>query len=184
MARGWEKIKDRVDSCFSQVYEASKYKPKNVLAIGAKRPFLIDGFKRANVEITTYTPPPGRKFTLNCEKAFDVIVCAGVLAHMPYKEFGLCLQEIKKATRKGAVIVLPDAGPCVKVNQVIVSGLSIPAYKVEDVHYWEIGTFGYGLARIRATIFAAGFTLEYTYRVPDNPFHRVFVLSKRDFEGL
>lgn len=46
-------------------------------------------------------------------------------------------------------------------------------------HFWEVGAEGAPLERLLAAVRAAGFAVERTYRVPENPWHRFIVLRKR-----
>ena len=45
-------------------------------------------------------------------------------------------------------------------------------------HYWEINKDGYPLSRIVSAIESCGATVDKTYRVVDNPYHRFFMLVK------
>lgn len=56
---------------------------------------------------------------------------------------------------------------------------NVPARKLpaDGPHYWEIGTAGYPLKRIVATIEAAGFEVVRTYRLFENIRHRFFVIQ-------
>jgi SAM-dependent methyltransferase len=46
-------------------------------------------------------------------------------------------------------------------------------------HFWEVGAEGTPLARLLAAAQTAGFVVERTYRVPENPWHRFLILRKR-----
>ena len=48
-----------------------------------------------------------------------------------------------------------------------------------SAHYWEVGAVGTPLARLLGAADAAGLTVERTYRVPENPWHRFLVLRTR-----
>jgi len=50
--------------------------------------------------------------------------------------------------------------------------------KFNGEHYWEIGKAGYPLNRIINEIQRAGFKIEETYRIFENPYHRFFILKK------
>ena len=50
--------------------------------------------------------------------------------------------------------------------------------KFDGEHYWEIGKAGYPLSKIIKDIQRAGFKIEKTYSVFENPYHRVFILKK------
>ena len=47
-------------------------------------------------------------------------------------------------------------------------------------HFWEVGAEGTPLERLLAAAEAAGFDVERTYRVPENPWHRFLVLRRRE----
>lgn len=179
MRRGWEANKDRVDSCWALVYEASQMNPKSVLIIGQKKDFIIESMQRVSIKTDVVAPAKDGSFSTEGGKKYDVVICAGILAHIPYKKFRTTLRRIYNVVNEGAIIQLPDAGPCFTVKKKVYSGLSLSPYTMEENHFWEIGTSRYGLLRVRYDIFMAGFALVNTYRVPDNPFHRLFILEKK-----
>ena len=45
-------------------------------------------------------------------------------------------------------------------------------------HYWEIGKAGYPLQKVIGEMRNAGFKIEKTYRIFENPYHRFFILKK------
>ena len=53
-------------------------------------------------------------------------------------------------------------------------------HKFDGEHYWEIGKDGYPLSKITKDIKRAGFDIKKTYRIFENPYHRFFVLKKRN----
>jgi len=58
------------------------------------------------------------------------------------------------------------------------SRLKNPTHKFDGEHYWEIGKAEYPLSKIINEIQKAGFKIEKTYRVFENPYHRFFILRK------
>jgi len=53
-----------------------------------------------------------------------------------------------------------------------------PAHNFDGEHYWEIGKTGYSLNKIVNDIQNAGFKIDKTYRVFENPYYRSFILKK------
>jgi len=58
--------------------------------------------------------------------------------------------------------------------------LKVPKHIFNGEHYWEIGKAAYLLNKIINEIQKAGFRVEKTYRVFENPYHRFFTLRKRE----
>ena len=52
--------------------------------------------------------------------------------------------------------------------------------KFDGKHYWEIGKAGYPLSKTLMRFKKAGFKIEKTYRVFENPYHRFFILRKEE----
>jgi len=50
----------------------------------------------------------------------------------------------------------------------------------ENKHYWEIGKVGYPLKRIIKEMQMVGFKIEKTYRIFEHPYHRFFILEKKN----
>ena len=50
----------------------------------------------------------------------------------------------------------------------------------ENKHYQEIGKAGYPLSKITKDIERTGFDIIKTYRIFENPYHRFFILKKRE----
>jgi len=50
----------------------------------------------------------------------------------------------------------------------------------DDQHYWEIGKAGYRLGKITKDIERAGFDIIKTYRIFEHPYHRFFILEKKN----
>jgi hypothetical protein len=68
-------------------------------------------------------------------------------------------------------------GPTLELSLPIPSGPWRP--EPGSQHYWEVGSEGVPLDRLLAAARAAGFEVERTYRVPENPWHRFLVLRSR-----
>ena len=124
-------------------------------------------------------------------RSFDLIACYEILEHLPYEKFYKTISEIFRVSKSYAILSLPDT------NRVYRFSVQIPKigeikkliplpqlrqllHKFDGQHYWEIGEKGYPLNRITNDIKDAGFKIVKTYRVFENPYHRFFVLKKRE----
>ncbi len=95
------------------------------------------------------------------DKQFDVVIASHVLEHLPFEYLGKSCQEIARVGRH-ALIYLPFAclvpEVTVAVQPLFVKTLRVriplfwKEHKFNGEHYWEIGTKGYPLRRIRAEI--------------------------------
>jgi len=120
-------------------------------------------------------------------EAFDVVLCAEVLEHLPFSDFLPVLRKLHALTRELLVVGLPHPGPTLSLA-LKVPLLPSAAYAVKlpwpirhrpgGPHQWEIGKRGYSLSRIRGAMEEARFDLLHTYIVPPSPVHRMFVLRR------
>lgn len=117
---------------------------------------------------------------------FDLACAFQVLEHMPYEDSLLALDEMLRVSRLGVVISLPDAKRAwyYRLHVPVLGSMHFlvpvprlrPAQHVFDgEHHWEIGKRGYTLDRILRD-FSARCVVDKTFRVPENPYHRFFVL--------
>ncbi len=122
---------------------------------------------------------------------FDVVCCFQVLEHLPYECLERSLSEMLRVAKNRVVVSLPDARPARAVSlfrprkgpKAVV--LDSPFWRATEhafdgQHYWEINKRGYRLRDIRNGMeklaLARGFTSVKTYRVPENTYHRFFVI--------
>ena len=123
---------------------------------------------------------------------FDVALCCQVLEHLPFDQFRPALSELRRVTRLGVVLSLPDVDrhgfmimklPFIrrlhfKWNLPVLKRRSMPCSSFDESgHYWEIGYAGYPLRRIESAIDEAGFNIKKHWRVPELPWHRFFCLQ-------
>ena len=190
--------KSRFISYWHQANEISALKPGNVLEVGIGNGFLSDYLKKRGLKVTTLDIDPGLKPDLTGsvldipigDVSFDVVGCFEVLEHLPYEKFPRALAEIRRVSRKSAVLSLPDHSAVYRldielprlgeIRRLIPHPFPRPVPHVFDgTHYWVIGKAQYPLPRIEAEIKAAGFEIERTYRVFEFYGHRFFVLQKK-----
>lgn len=121
--------------------------------------------------------------------SFDAVACFQVLEHLPFEDFELCLAQLREVTRKWVVLSLPDASrvmscsfklPGAKTLEVLLP-LPFPRsrHKFDGEHYWEINKRGYSLKNIRTRL-EKYFILRQSFQVHENPYHRFFVLEKKE----
>lgn len=59
-----------------------------------------------------------------------------------------------------------------------------PIHKFDGEHYWEIGKAGFPLEKVLNEIQKQGLQIQKTYRVFENPYHRLFILRKNGSECI
>ncbi|MBI5444691.1 MAG: class I SAM-dependent methyltransferase [Deltaproteobacteria bacterium] len=123
--------------------------------------------------------------------SFDAVLCCQVLEHLPFDTFGAALAELYRVARRFAVVSLPDCNRYVQASLRLPGArerrlhLNLPNWNptllaFRGEHYWEIGARGYPLSRILRIVTATGFAVAKTYRLWENPYHRMFVLRRVD----
>lgn len=82
-------------------------------------------------------------------KLYDCVLCAEVLEHIPFEHFDTCLANIRKSTKKYAVITLPtcrrkmfyiELGAGSHVKRIPFGAIRIP---ISTSHFWEINSDKY-----------------------------------------
>lgn len=187
--------KKRWISYWRQIKEVLKFRPGNVLIIGKGNGLISEYLKLKGIKVITLDIDENLKSDVIAsvvkmpfsDDEFDVVLCAQVLEHLPYDDFGNALLEIKRVARHGAIISLPHFGPTIRFLLKLpflpeIKFLFKIPYPKKHVfkgeHYWEIGKMGYSLRRIRGDIKKLGLTIEKDYIVFENPLHHFFILKK------
>ncbi len=188
--------KGRFNSYYAQIKEVLDLKPKSILEVGVGTSFTCSYLRRFGFQVFTIdilkelgTDLIGSVNLLPLKnECVDVSICFEVLEHLPYFYFEKALLEINRICKSYAVISLPDSsyylGFSIKFPLTIPSPLfSFPKTihrKLDSgsAHHWEIGRNGYPLHKIKDDIKKSGFSIKKTYRVFENPFHRMFLLKK------
>ncbi len=122
------------------------------------------------------------------DNAYDTILIAEVLEHLPFEQFDEALAELRRVTGKSLIITLPC--PLVGFNV----GLNLPILdpiflslgfrqmskpRFDGQHYWELDRRGYPKRRIRRHIRDAGFEIVREFRPGLSLYNYFFVLRKR-----
>jgi predicted SAM-dependent methyltransferase len=184
-------------SFYYQAEEILKRKPDKVLEIGAGGRITASIVKNfvSEYHIADIDPELSPDFLASvidlpvADNSYDLVACFEVLEHLPYENFTKGLSEIRRATRKYAIISLPNARLRYPFSIFIPTkgpfNFSVPKpvlkreqHVFDGQHYWEIEIAGFPLKRIKKDIIEAGFTIENSYRVPELPYHHFFCLVK------
>ena len=187
--------KNRWMSYWYQAKEVLSFNPRSVLIIGKGNGLIPEYLKLNSVKTVTLdineslNPDVVASVTQMPfqDGEFDAAICAQVLEHLPYEDFGKSLSEIKRVVKNGAVVSLPHFGPAIRflwklpLFPEIKFLIKIPypkkhIYKGE--HYWEIGKIGYPLKKIKDSMKRSGFSLAGDFIVFENPLHHFFILKK------
>lgn len=186
---------ERWISIWHQVNSIIKLDVKNVLEIGGGGGLLKNIMKTygVNVKVIDIDPALNPDYLLDVRDAnfdkeqFDLCVAFQVLEHMEYKNFKSILREMKRVSKKGCIISLPDSERIwpitAHVPRIGRKTLKIkkPFHKREDAvfdgeHYWEINKKGYDLEKIMVDLNEIFSSVE-TWRVDENPYHRFFLIN-------
>jgi SAM-dependent methyltransferase len=188
--------KSRWISVWHQLQEVQRCRPDRVLEVGPGTGVFKASAKQFGINIETLDLDPalapdhiGSVTEMPFDDgAYDVVCAFQMLEHLPYEVSLSAFREMMRVTRKKVVISLPDVTrvfrlsvqlPWMGTKDLFVpSLLSRPkAHSFDGQHYWEIGKKKYSLRRVIDEFSAVG-TLNYTYRVPENTYHRFFIFSK------
>lgn len=189
----------RWNSYWYQIHEVVKLRPKRLLEIGIGNKTVSDYLKKIGVNVTTCDLDKNLKpdivgdiLDLPFKKdSFDVVLCAEILEHLPFRLIPKSLKQIYKVTSKYAVITLPHFSlanlylgikvlPFIPKKELTIK-VDFPFnHKFDGQHYWEISKKKYDLKQLRKTFTENGFFIEKDYYPPENPRHHFFILSKKN----
>jgi hypothetical protein len=186
--------KARWISYWHQIDEVIGSQPAHCLEIGIGNGFVRDQLRARGVKLTTVDIDPalapdrqGDVRELPCEAGeFDVVLCAEVLEHLPFGEVPTAVAEIARVCRRAAVVSVPQFGRYFRLAFRIppfpafsrVGHLpSRHRFEFDGQHHWEMGARNSPDHVVRDTL-QRGFGIERDYVVPENPYHRFFVLER------
>lgn len=179
-----------------QLSEIIALEPENVLEIGIGNGLIGFLLRKGGWELTTLDSdeslsPDIAASVTNIplkDDSFDIIACFEVLEHLPFAYFRIALKEIKRVSRRYAIISLPDCKHCIRLRLPKIGRRRFllewplfrsPKHIFNGEHYWEINKQGYPLRAIISEFEKAGFFVEETYRVWEKPEHRFFRVRKK-----
>ena len=179
-----------------QFSEIVKLKPKSILEIGIGNGLLSFLLKQSGLDVTTLDFDASLKPDITAsvtdipcpDNSFDVVACFEVLEHLPFDQFQKSLEEIKRVTKKYAIVSLPDSKLACRFHIPILASkllfelplFFLPKHDFDGQHYWEINKKGYPLQKINRAIQETGFCVAKTYRFWEQSNNRIFVLEKME----
>ncbi len=191
--------KRRFLSYWHQIDEAFALNPASMLEIGIGNGFVAKYLRDHGLLVTTLDIDErlgpdvvGSVTALPFEEgSFELVMACEILEHIPYAEARKGLREIHRVSSRWGIISLPDATraarvefPIPKIGKFrklfIIPKLFSPEHTITaHGHHWEIGKKGFPLKKVSGDIERSGFKIIRTYRVFENPYHRFFVLQKK-----
>ena len=183
-------------SYWHQIRQMLALQPKTALIVGDAEGTVGDALRRNGVAVTSVDLDlelaPNVVGDVRAlpfrEDAFDAVLCAQVLEHVPFSAFEDALRELARVARNGVLVTLPRKGRSWEIvlwlpflPRLHVSG-KLPARTAHSFdgqsHHWELGARNYPIAEVERRINSV-FHIEAKYHVPENPFHVFYVLRGR-----
>ncbi|MFH1620606.1 MAG: class I SAM-dependent methyltransferase [Patescibacteria group bacterium] len=192
----WTKYEsaERWASYYTQVDEVLKFNPQTCLEIGVGNGIVTQTLKNNGVHITTLDLDSNLKPDLvgsveaipMTDDQYDVVLCAEVLEHLPFSKLEICLSEIARITKLGAVLSVPHWGYSLRLildmpilpKVRFVCKLPIKSMlPLGGEHQWELGRIGVNIKDVKAAM-SKDFKVEKDWLLPWNSYHHFFRLKK------
>lgn len=187
--------KQRWASYWHQIHELLAVGARSCLVIGPGDGTVSELLKRLDVEVTTMDIDDRLGPDLvgdiraipAADGAFDATLCAQVLEHIPFEEVPKALEEMRRVTRTAVVLSIPQHGRAWELTFRVPTfkrwarGGVLPARTAKTFdgqHHWELGARNFRRRKVEPLLRAA-YEVEREYTVPDNPYHRFYVLRPR-----
>lgn len=182
-----------------QIKTILETKSKKVLEIGVGNGVVSDYLKKQKISVKTCDFDKSLKpdFVADIRKLpfknkdFDLVYACQVLEHLPWNESLKALKELKRVSKKHVLISLPHHSlrfdwiiSFQKIKQIfgrefLDLSIKIPRttkIKFNGEHYWEIGSKGYPLGKIRKEL-NKEFDVEKEFSPILNKYHHFFLLE-------
>ena len=188
----------RVFSYAHQIDSVLSFEPRSVLEVGKGPGMVCAALRAMEVDVTTVDIQPDLHPDILAsvtdlplkDGSVDVVLCCQVLEHLPFEQFDIAIAELARVANKGVVVSLPDITPHYEIRlrlprlhcswtgtrRVRLRDGHRKATWANDGHYWEIGFPETPLKRIEKAIRSTGSCVLRTWRVPEMPGHRFFVI--------
>jgi ubiquinone/menaquinone biosynthesis C-methylase UbiE len=187
--------KQRFASYWYQLNEILALQPETVLEVGVGSGVVSHFLETKGVSVSTLDIDkelnPTKSGSVTAipwkDNTFDVVSCCQVLEHLPFDEFLSALKELRRVSKKGIVLSLPDSSRywkfflhipfIVMISEVVDLPILPLEHRFDGQHYWEIGKKGYPKEEILNRMQEAKLEVKKEFRPFENPYHRFFILK-------
>jgi len=185
-------------SYWYQLREVRRLEPESMLEIGVGNGTVSRHLARDGIAVTTcdfdarLAPDvcgDVRRLPF-ADESFDLVLCAQVLEHISFSEFPDLLDEIRRVSRRYAVITLPCSRAGLFLVPTFLGTATAPRLAVRlpmpnwlgklffRQHKWEIGRLGFPRRTVRRAIRAVGWRIVREVQPILNTYHYFFILEK------
>ncbi len=180
--------KERFVSYWHQINEIIQTQPRNVLDVGVGNKFVAEYLRKHGGDIKTFDFDESlepdivgdvREIPL-ANDSYDTVCAFQVLEHLPFEYFPKCVSELRRVAKNYVLISLPHGRIYSRFRLPKFGDVLLPKpfgrwRPVPPEHEWEMDNPGFELKKIMETIESAGTRIEKTYRIFENPYHRMFI---------
>jgi ubiquinone/menaquinone biosynthesis C-methylase UbiE len=193
----------RFTSYYYQIRSVLDLDVESVLEIGIGNKTVFNYLKQAGLKVTSGDFDKDLEPDVVCDvrdmkgvkdNSFDLVMACEVLEHLPWEEVDLALKELHRVSKRYVLVSVPWSAWPVGVSFQIPNFFSSKGYSTVDLgfvlprfyartkwrgeHYWEIGSKGYPLRKVRSK-FTEDFSLVKEFQNPHHRIHHYFVLEKK-----
>jgi ubiquinone/menaquinone biosynthesis C-methylase UbiE len=183
-------------SYWYQIDAVLGFRPSSILEVGIGSGMVRDYLRKCGAAVTTLDIDPdvnpdvvGSVLSMPLgDGEFDCVLAAEILEHLPFEDFPAGLREIRRVSRRSAVVSLPDARRTLCNASLKIPFLpalrcfaQVPTFRqhvFNGQHYWELGKRGYGIRTIEAIMRRSGWRIRSSFTPADVTTKRFFLLEK------
>lgn len=189
--------KDRWLNYWYQLEWIRRCTPATILEIGKGSGLLQEVLQRLGMRVDTVDIDPALQPTFVASvtdvpaenEAYDLVLCAEVLEHIPFHDVPRALQELHRVSRRWMLITVPHSGYVfsgilkLPLLSWIYIGWKLPHFwnrhAFQGEHYWELGKRSWSRRRFVRVIEEAGFIIRRSMIPADDPAHAFYLCEKR-----
>src|SRR3989339_650242 len=190
----------RFISYYYQINEARQLEVENILEIGIGGVIVAGYLKSIGKQVVTCDFDKDTQADIIsdvrninvADKSFDLVIACQILEHIPFVDLAKGLSEIRRVSKKYAMISLPYRSSYFEMvikfpfsrtifkrdffDLVVRKSVKFPGFEKSGQHYWEIDQKKYKLADVRAKL-EDKFKILYEFSPVLNKYHYFFILE-------